>query len=383
MNDALVSLSQNEEAALQRQETAMALASELEKALARTTIVEETVEVRRRAGAYAAYTMRRMAYEVSRPFADLEVRAIVKAGRQWAVDPRRRKRGHSKSQNSEISQNGEIGWEIAFFNAQDASISERCGQLHDEDVRTYLENIEPPKHPTQHGIYSIWREMFGSGNDARPWLRVYNVWGFQSPDPALGQEHPGQIPGQIMQNLNWYYTEPGDLVVDMFAGGGSTIDVCGAKDDDYGNRKCKAYDIRPARDDIKKWDVVSKGLPPGIGDAALVFLDPPYWKQKKGEYSEDATNLANLSLAEFHVELAKIIKAARATAKTTALIIGATQEGNLFHDHAAEIISRVGIPSARIIVPYQTQQYEAFSVARAKEQKQFLNLYRDLLIWKK
>jgi len=222
----------------------------------------------------------------------------------------------------------------------------------------------------------------GSGEAEIDWLRIYNVWYFHALDPRFGVGHPGNVPGQIVQNLNWYYTKPGDLVVDIFAGGGTTLDVCKFDDDDFGNRECLAYDIEPhfARNDIKRWDVVAKGLPK-FKHAQLVFLDPPYWKQKKGEYSGDATNLANLGLNEFHDALTKIVLACREASEHTALIIGATFHEHEWIDHASEVVSRVGLPIQRIVVPYTTQQYGGAHVLRAKEKHYMLNLYRDLMVW--
>lgn len=215
----------------------------------------------------------------------------------------------------------------------------------------------------------------------RPWLRLYQVWNFQMPDPAFGLNHPGRIPGQIMQNLNYYYTKPGDLIVDPFAGGGSTLDVCVAHDDDYGNRKCLAFDIEPIRKDIKVWDIVAAGLPP-FPRARMIFLDPPYWKQKQGEYSAHETNMANLPLERFHDELERVIKESRKRADLVALIIGPTQENWEIIDHAAEMMHRIGAPWKRIQVPYSTQQHGGNYVQMAKEAKQWLYLARDLMLWK-
>ena len=33
------------------------------------------------------------------------------------------------------------------------------------------------------------------------------------------------MPGQMVENLLWLYTEPGQIVMGPFAGGGTTIDV--------------------------------------------------------------------------------------------------------------------------------------------------------------
>ena len=36
------------------------------------------------------------------------------------------------------------------------------------------------------------------------------------------------MPPPIVENVLWLYTEPGDIIVDPFAGGGTTIDVAKA-----------------------------------------------------------------------------------------------------------------------------------------------------------
>jgi len=54
-------------------------------------------------------------------------------------------------------------------------------------------------------------------------LQLTNVWNFPQCDDRYGLDYPGRIPGQIVENLLYYYTEPFDLVVDPMAGGGTTL----------------------------------------------------------------------------------------------------------------------------------------------------------------
>jgi hypothetical protein len=176
-------------------------------------------------------------------------------------------------------------------------------------------------------------------------------------------------------------------VVDLFAGGGSTIDVCKYEDDDFGNRPCEAYDIDPKRKDIKRRDIVKDGIP-DVSKARLVFLDPPYWAQMKGEYSQHETNLANMELEEFYSCLSKIINDCLENipkSAVVAMIVGGAEflgEHSRGKDHALEIFRRIkGTLLQRIIVPYSTENYQAHDVIRTKAKKTMLNLYRDLLIW--
>jgi hypothetical protein len=262
--------------------------------------------------------------------------------------------------------------------AQESSRWQRLASIHPEDWRTFEEHCRDNRiQPTQTAALRL--ADGETPENERPWLRVYTEWNFQSPDPAFGQEHPGMIPGQVLQNLNYYFTQPGDLIVDLFAGGGMAIDVCAAKDDDYGNRKCLAFDRKPVRKDIKRWDL-TEGLPE-FPDAAMVFLDPPYWGQKAGEYSGDATDLANMPLEQFNKTLGAVVGASLKRAQYVALIIGATQKDGQFYDHAAWLMGAFGAPRHRFQVPYSTEQYQAFDVARAKKNKAYLNVCRDLMVW--
>lgn len=53
---------------------------------------------------------------------------------------------------------------------------------------------------------------------------LYNVWKFM--EKPGGSSHFGYTESTILDNLLHFYTKPFDVVVDPFAGGGSTIDIC-------------------------------------------------------------------------------------------------------------------------------------------------------------
>ncbi len=52
---------------------------------------------------------------------------------------------------------------------------------------------------------------------------IYNVWAFGKKTNEVS--HFGNSEQRIVDNLLYLYTEPFDIVLDPFAGGGSTIDV--------------------------------------------------------------------------------------------------------------------------------------------------------------
>jgi len=126
-------------------------------------------------------------------------------------------------------------------------------------------------------------DLFGTEDNGNKSPRRYNVWNFKQRDPRLGNPYPGNIPGQIVMNILYYYTKEGDLVVDPMAGGGSTIDACLIM-----NRKCRAYDVKSTREDIVEHDI-KKGFPDRAKkDCKLIFLDPPYGRIKRDFYSKDS-----------------------------------------------------------------------------------------------
>jgi len=214
-------------------------------------------------------------------------------------------------------------------------------------------------------------------------LQLFNLWRFNDCDSRYGMDYPGRIPGQILENLLYYYTEPFDIVVDPMAGGGTTIDVCKAM-----LRRYRAYDIDPVRPDIKRWDI-TQGFPDECKSCDFIFLDPPYWKQKQEEYSTHKTNLAALTLDEFYKAMDGILASARSVLKKNghiALLIGPTQERGVIYDHAFQLYKQLEGRFQfinRIIVPYTTQQAKGFHIADAKEKKYMLKLYRDLLVFRK
>jgi len=214
-------------------------------------------------------------------------------------------------------------------------------------------------------------------------LQVFNLWRFSSCDSKYGLVgYPGRIPGQIIENLLYYFTREDDLIVDPFAGGGTTIDVCKAM-----NRRVLAYDIRPSREDIQQYDIMC-GFPEETKGCQMIFLDPPYWKQKRGEYSNDKTNLANVSLEKFYDYFEMIIISAKHVLQKNGylvFIIGNTvKDGEKFY-HSFEM-AKIAEKYFKLIewvsVPYSTQQVGGNYVNMARENKRMLNILRDVVVFR-
>lgn len=133
---------------------------------------------------------------------------------------------------------------------------------------------------------------------------IYNVWAFGKKTNEVA--HFGNSEQRILDNLLYLYTDIYDIVVDPFAGGGSTIDVCKKR-----LRRYYVSDRKPIVErekEIRNHDI-TQGLPPvpRWQDVKLVYLDPPYWKQAEGQYSSDPTDLANMDIEKFHKSLIDLI----------------------------------------------------------------------------
>ena len=214
---------------------------------------------------------------------------------------------------------------------------------------------------------------------------IYNVWKQQS--KSEGSNHFGNSEVRWVDNLLYLYTKPFDVVVDPFAGGGSTIDICKKRFRRY--FVSDRYPIVEREHEIRLHDLKEGPLkPPQWKDVKLVYLDPPYWIQAAGRYSEDADDLANQSLEDFTDNLAKIINgyAKKMNDAYIALIIQPTQwkaPDRQFVDHIGDMLRMIKLPvHMRYSVPYESQQCTAQMVEWAKENKTCLVLTREIVVWR-
>lgn len=215
---------------------------------------------------------------------------------------------------------------------------------------------------------------------------LYNIWKQQ--DKTTGITHFGNSEVRWIDNLLYGYTEPLGIVVDPFAGSGSTIDICKKR-----WRRYWASDRKPIierEEEIRCWDI-TEGLPkiPRWQDVQLVYLDPPYWKQAEGQYSDDPTDLANMEIDDFTQTLAKVITqfGKKLPPKAAiALLLQPTQWNAPDHhytDHIADVLRRVKLPlHMRFSCPYESQQCTAQMVEWAKATRQCLVLTRELIVWR-
>ena len=206
-------------------------------------------------------------------------------------------------------------------------------------------------------------------------LQLFNVWYFPKRAKQYGLDFEGAIPGQIVENVLYYYTDPFDIIVDPMAGSGTTIDVCKAM-----YRRYIAYDLNPKREDITKNDI-QKGFPKECNNCDLIFLDPPYFNMVFENLFQD--------IDDFYTFISKLaqdsFKTVRKGGIVAFLIEDMTEKGTYclsgdsyirFRDVGFEAISHISCPLT-------TQQFNPQQIEKAKEEKHLLGRNRDLYIFRK
>lgn len=219
-------------------------------------------------------------------------------------------------------------------------------------------------------------------------VKFYNSWQFSENDPRFGIPHPGRIPGQIACNIIYYYTEPGDLVVDPMAGGGSTIDAAA-----YLERQCLAYDVAPRRPDIIQHDI-SKGFPEEAKDCQLIFMDPPYWNMIDEGYTDGSASRKSLEgfIAWYDSLLFNASRCVRVGGFVSVINMG--QYFRLPNDYPAgyidwpiktyQYLERAGmVPWARVGCIFPTSLHGGFDVEAAKAGKFMLPILGDIIVMRR
>lgn len=214
-----------------------------------------------------------------------------------------------------------------------------------------------------------------------------NFWSANDCDPRFGRAgYDGRLPGQFVQALLWLYSVEGDLVLDPFAGSGTTIDVCRQLE-----RRCAAFDLAPCRDEIVQRDALEL-LPRDLeSPATFVLLDPPYWSQKRGDYTDDSRDPSNLKTAlEFYgfmEHLARILKPLLdGEGAHVALALSQSRVANQVYDLAFECAKRFEYAGYRLVERIVTNYGQASSldgsvIARSREQRFLLRGFRDITVF--
>ncbi|MGE5828844.1 MAG: DNA methyltransferase [Micromonosporaceae bacterium] len=217
---------------------------------------------------------------------------------------------------------------------------------------------------------------------------AFDVWSYGRYDgdnSRFGKLHPG-----VVENLLWLFTDPGQIVFDPFAGAGTTIHVAKQM-----GRRVWASDRASAGEyptlPIHTHDITT-GWPVGAPTKVdFVLLDPPYWMQAAGRYSDDRADLGNMNLDDFLAAWSVTVKTCAEHVRASgrlAFIVSPAQDGDLATGRVVDLAwlmyracEDAGLEvERRIIVPYSTQQATGQQVDAARSHRKLLKLYRDLVV---
>jgi hypothetical protein len=237
---------------------------------------------------------------------------------------------------------------------------------------------------TVHAAFKDLHRRNHLADDFRP--TPYDVWMFKH-DRSYGTHYPGSIPAAIVANTVHYFSEPGELVVDPMAGGGTTLDVAASL-----GRRCLAYDMAPSRPDITYWNVAEVPLPTEADGCSLVFFDPPYHCMLADSYVTGS--LASLDDEEWTKALRRIYRNLYASLRpggSLAVLIANRTEKDLpagwgYVDHAFEnysLLMNQGFQPVRRIACPMEGAYRPDQVRDSRAEKRLLGQMRDLLVVRK
>lgn len=160
-----------------------------------------------------------------------------------------------------------------------------------------------------------------------PIIKPSDNWNFSTVqygriDEKLG-EYRGYIPGEIYANCFWYYVKPGDLVIAPMAGSGQIWRVYEARQEWMGKHvydfDIKMFDLNPRgqyKDLITQHDL-TKSFP--VEHPDYIVMDIPYYGMVAQQYSNKSEDLANMSLEDWQIAIARIAKNCATAQKTGTL----------------------------------------------------------------
>ena len=227
-------------------------------------------------------------------------------------------------------------------------------------------------------------------------LRTWDQWEWNDCDKRFGDDWPGRIPAQLIAHILFYFSKPGDLILDPMAGGGVTPDTCLAL-----SRRCWAFDMtdRPeTRPEIEPytWTIPTayqlnsssaNKLTSSKEKADLIIFDPPYFDKKACDYDKNSiSGLPKKEYLEFLEAFFALLK--QNVKKTTRLAFinadwrdfqnkpAAKETGNeaILIDDYLLILNKTGWQHTHIIqAPMSAQRFSAVVVS-AMQKKRILGV---------
>jgi len=211
------------------------------------------------------------------------------------------------------------------------------------------------------------------------------IWDFKKCDDRFGFPYPGRIPGQIYANFYYYFSKKEDVILDLFAGSGTGIDV-----GNFLNRRVIGFDLNPSREDIIQFDLLKEPNPFSDNYFQAIFCDPPYYNMNSRLYSDKKTDLSNLNFNEFINAIELVITKFYNSIKNKgyfAIIISNKREKDSLIDlefKLNEIYSKYLKLVQKIIVPYYNTKFQKKPIEYSFKKRKFLLIgHRILFIFQK
>ena len=221
-------------------------------------------------------------------------------------------------------------------------------------------------------------------------VQPYDVWGFAKCHDLFGSQHPGRIPGELIAHVLYFYTKPGDKVIDPMVGSGTTLDTCLV----FG-RECYGFDIdeRHDRPDVIKHNISVNGWHDRVKKADLIFWDPPYFEKmdssnigSNGYIEGSISKLGRDEYLDFFAQrLAEAKSLVKKGSKLAFLMSDwddntGEREGIFIWDYANTIMNAGWKLTRHIQVPLSTQQVHPDIVNKFRDSRRLARLERYLLI---
>lgn len=322
------------------------------------------------------------------------IKRNAKHGKQFTIDEKRKLAKRLLKSGNKVK---EIATDLAVSRQFVEKWTEKEREEENEErnkriLEAYLmcgtqEQIAEKENLSGKGAISNILEKFKNATDGKNELdpNLYDVWNFKTNDDQYGfKDFAGRIPGQIIENLLHRYTEPFDVVIDPMAGSGTTLDVCKVK-----LRRCRAYDVEPVSEPIQKWNI-AEGYPEECKGGDFIFLDPPYYKKKEGEYGKNSISaLSRTDYLNFFKKLAVDSYNTLKTGGHLAFLMSnyIDYDNNVdsifVYQYVNYFVDAGFTPVMEIQCPLSTEQYTGFQVNQAKILKKILVRSRSLFVFEK
>ena len=215
----------------------------------------------------------------------------------WISDIRARQKA---SRNTIIMRLSRLGWPQEMISERTGITRGRVAQIVNNtnfgEINTLLSQGRDMEYIARHynmDLPLVWALRLEGKTDQEKFkelgwgLRTWDQWNFNECDERFGDDWPGRIPAQLIAHTLFYFTKPGNLILDPMSGGGVVSDVCMLFE-----RKCQSFDIatRDNRPEIEyhHWNL-QRWTWPVTKKPDLIFFDPPYFSKKEKEYEKKAT----------------------------------------------------------------------------------------------